>query len=77
MPIFEYECRKCGAVFEAVVMGQETVVCEKCGGKSLTKLVSTFSSVGSEDVMPDCGRATPGCSRSVCESGMCPAMRNR
>lgn len=75
MPIYEYRCKKCGHTFEALVMGREKVVCDKCGGKGLEKLVSTFSAPGREDVMPECLGATPSCSRSRCDSGVCPAMR--
>ena len=75
MPIYEYECKKCGAGFEALVFGDEKPECEQCGSKSLKKLVSTFAAVGSEDVMPACKGSSPSCARSVCESGMCPGMR--
>lgn len=72
MPIYEYRCKKCGTVFEALVMGDRKPACEECGSRSLEKLVSTFSAIDGGK-MPSC--QGPTCSPSVCESGMCPAMR--
>ena len=44
MPIFEYKCKKCGAVFEFLVRGNSPKPsCPKCKSKSLEKLVSGFS----------------------------------
>ncbi|MBN2134838.1 MAG: zinc ribbon domain-containing protein [Acidobacteria bacterium] len=42
MPIFEYECKKCGARMEKLVRNgnEPEVVCEKCGGE-VTKLISS------------------------------------
>jgi len=42
MPIYEYKCSKCSAVFEALVRGNEKPVCPECGSKRLKKLVSVF-----------------------------------
>ena len=40
MPIFEYECAKCGAVFEVIVTGDEVQIpCENCGNKDTKKLI--------------------------------------
>ena len=75
MPIYEYECRKCGTSFEALILGREEPVCEQCGSKRLKKLVSTFAAVGSGEAMPPCKGSSPSCARSVCDSGLCPAMR--
>ena len=40
MPLFEYECRKCGHEFEALVVGSRKPVCPKCKGEDLEKKVS-------------------------------------
>lgn len=74
MPLYEYECGKCGATFEALVFGDEKPACEKCGSRRLKKLVSAFA-VSSQETLPECRGSSPSCSRSVCESGMCPGMR--
>jgi len=43
MPLHDFLCRGCGQVFEALVMGTEQPVCPQCGGKELTKQMSTFA----------------------------------
>jgi putative FmdB family regulatory protein len=42
MPIYEYQCKKCGDSFEFLLRGQETPACPKCGatGEDLEKLLS-------------------------------------
>jgi putative FmdB family regulatory protein len=47
MPLFEYRCRKCGAITEALVRRAEsvgdTVTCVHCGSGAATKMVSLVS----------------------------------
>jgi putative FmdB family regulatory protein len=46
MPIYEYECKKCGNKFEFFHWSGEDeklLKCPKCGDKSPRKLVSAFS----------------------------------
>jgi putative FmdB family regulatory protein len=40
MPLYEFVCRDCGVEQEHLVRGAEQPECEKCGGKSLAKLLS-------------------------------------
>lgn len=41
MPIFEYECKKCGRLFEELVMSScQEVACPACGSTKLDKLMS-------------------------------------
>ena len=43
MPIYEYECSKCGRSLQCLVMRQEeedSLRCPDCGGKKLTRLIS-------------------------------------
>jgi putative FmdB family regulatory protein len=51
MPIYEYECLKCGDVGEFMVgMGRNTdeLICKGCGGRKLQKLLSASNfAVGS------------------------------
>lgn len=48
MPIFEYQCRKCGAKFEKLVSSAEaTSTCKECGSARVEKLLSVFAVVGS------------------------------
>ncbi|MBN1541773.1 zinc ribbon domain-containing protein [candidate division KSB1 bacterium] len=49
MPIYEYRCRQCGAVFEALqplgADGSE-LTCPKCGAPQPEKIFSAFASSG-------------------------------
>ncbi|MEW6026609.1 MAG: zinc ribbon domain-containing protein [Planctomycetota bacterium] len=46
MPIYEYQCRKCEKVFEALIRSDKDVTalcCPHCQGKKVNKLFSTFA----------------------------------
>ncbi len=44
MPIFEYECDKCGTLFEELVMSAaQKVACPSCGSADIEKLVSRIA----------------------------------
>ncbi len=44
MPIFEYECGKCGRLFEELVMGpSQEVACPACGSTEIEKLISRIA----------------------------------
>ena len=52
MPIFEYTCDGCGKRFSALVgvlASSRQPACPRCSGTKLTKLVSRFARVRSED----------------------------
>ena len=52
MPLFEYECTSCHKQFTALVgvlASAKQPACPRCGGVELTKLVSRFARVRSED----------------------------
>ena len=41
MHMYEYQCGKCGEIFEELVMSEDEVVpCPKCGSKETSKLLS-------------------------------------
>lgn len=48
MPIYEYECKKCNAVYEmlrSMSADDKDIVCPECGKKKQAKrLISSFSS---------------------------------
>lgn len=44
MPIFEYQCKKCGRLFEELVMSPlARVKCPSCRSTALEKLISAFA----------------------------------
>ena len=48
MPIFEYKCDDCGAVFELLTTSSDDnkeVHCDKCNSKNVTKLISAGSAL--------------------------------
>lgn len=50
MPIFEYECRDCGAKFEEFIASRaEKVVCNSCFSSRVAQLLSVFAVSGSSD----------------------------
>ena len=72
MPIYEYECRKCGHGFEMLVRNSadSAPACPKCGAKQARKQFSAFfAAAGVSREAPVCG--TDGCGRR-CPSGSCP-----
>jgi putative FmdB family regulatory protein len=75
MPLYEYECRSCGAQFEKLILNRRTkVVCKSCGGKQVDRRLSTFAiaSSGSRPAAtPDAG---PCGSCGAFERGMCGGM---
>jgi putative FmdB family regulatory protein len=44
MPIFEYRCRGCNALFETIVLSpREKITCPQCQGSAVDKQLSVFS----------------------------------
>ncbi len=46
MPIYEYECQKCGEkfeVFRSIADTEDKVKCPKCGSKNSQRTFSTFA----------------------------------
>ncbi|NDV28495.1 zinc ribbon domain-containing protein [Desulfovibrio sp. JC010] len=77
MPIYEYKCRECGAVYEELVSaGAESAPCPSCGKNSGEKLMSSTSSLTGKDT-PNVPDATgTGCcggnpSSQGCVPGSC------
>ncbi len=64
MPMFEYECQKCGHKMDFLEKSssKDKHICEKCGSDNMKKLLSGFSvSVGAGSS-----------SGSSCPTGTCP-----
>jgi putative FmdB family regulatory protein len=52
MPIYEYECARCGRISSHVVLGsrrRERVACPSCGAGKMRRVMSSFSVVESEN----------------------------
>jgi len=74
MPLYEYNCQKCGKNFELLVNSQTEIACEYCGSKDVSKLMSTFAAQsGSTPEMPPCAGGCCGFNKGRCGSGMCGA----
>jgi putative FmdB family regulatory protein len=43
MPLFEYECRGCGAHFEHLTREGQSPSCPSCQGADLQKMLSVFA----------------------------------
>lgn len=78
MPIFEYQCSKCGHTMEFLEKagGARKHTCEKCGGTKMEKLLSGFS-VGRStpaacEACPTSQMAGGPCGGGPCASGACP-----
>lgn len=64
MPIYEFECGKCGKTFEEILLGpKEKVLCPYCASRRIRRLFSEFAVHG--------GRGSSGSSASAC--GSCSA----
>jgi putative FmdB family regulatory protein len=68
MPIYEYECAKCGDRVEALIRNEKDVPvkCARCGGK-LHKALSSFSVS-----MASAPKHEPSSKCATCPSGGCP-----
>jgi len=56
MPIYEYDCRDCRRVVSLLVLRPATAEaprCPRCGGAALTRLMSRFATVKSEEARLD------------------------
>ena len=82
MPIYEYQCRACGATVEKLVSRSTAApgACPQCGAKKLTKQLSTFhASVAAASAMPCASGACPtpsACTGGGCSGGACPYSGN-
>jgi putative FmdB family regulatory protein len=72
MPIYEYKCKKCEAVFEVLLKSTEPEPgkCEECGSKRIGRVMSQTSFVlkGSGWYQTDYGNSSKGGSSSSTKS---------
>jgi putative FmdB family regulatory protein len=73
MPIYEYQCKKCGNEFDYLVLGGDDAPerCPSCKGKKITRLLSVCSFVskgkGGQKVKSSASSCS-GCSSTSCSS---------
>ena len=71
MPIYEYECQKCGKVFSHLHrrLNEAAPVCPECGGETKKK----FSSFSAKVASPGCAHADacPAAGGHTCCPGCC------
>ncbi len=72
MPIYEYQCPACNAVFEELIRSDSAarhVVCPKCGQREVTRRMSTFAA----RIAPDRPSPSAGpCGSCRGADGSCP-----
>lgn len=75
MPIYEYQCEKCGDDFEKLVPRSDSPlpVCPACGSKRVTKQLSNFSAAVSTGKAQSCSMGS--CPAGSCAGGGCPMER--
>jgi len=55
MPIYEYNCKKCGHVFDmfrGIHSDDDQIECPKCGAKHSERLYSLFSNINGYNCTP-------------------------
>jgi len=63
MPIFEFECLECGAVFEKLVWKtspEPELACPRCGARKLEEKLSAFASPAKSGCVPSSGSCASG-----------------
>lgn len=61
MPIYEYECKKCGKIFEAFVLSkEEKITCPFCKENEVERLISSTYVFGSSSENYSCGSKSGG-----------------
>lgn len=75
MPIYEYQCEKCGGGFEKLVRSAADPLpaCPACGSKKVKKQFSSFSAAVSSAKTESCSMGR--CPSGSCAGGGCPLER--
>ncbi|MCP2519586.1 zinc ribbon domain-containing protein [Candidatus Aminicenantes bacterium AC-708-M15] len=70
MPIYEFQCKKCGEKFEILVIGKDMEIsCPKCKSSDITKLISSFGIGGSSNKQTGSSNlACSSCSTKSCST---------
>jgi len=72
MPIYEYHCDDCAKELELLVPNSRAQPdCPHCGGKKLTKLLSTFAAKGDSSSSSASSSSSGGCCPCGKGAGSC------
>ncbi len=74
MPIYEFQCRSCGYVFELLLMSKEEmedVRCAKCSSPDVGKLMSAANIASTQSKSTSPSGSTPSFTTNQCPSGSC------
>jgi putative FmdB family regulatory protein len=72
MPIYEYLCDDCGALYERIVLnGSTPVTCPKCASAKSTLQPSVFAAHGGPGLKSSTGSSSGGSSGGGCCGGAC------
>ena len=72
MPIFEFECKKCGEHFEELILAEaeeKVLVCPKCSSRSIGKLFSAFGFKSGSKAVTSVSGTTGSC--TTCTTRTC------
>ncbi|MBP7431210.1 MAG: zinc ribbon domain-containing protein [Candidatus Hydrogenedentes bacterium] len=72
MPLFTYQCAKCGAESEILVgSAAARPACPSCGGRNMTRMASAFAPQSAKAA----GDPAPRCQSCPSAGGGCPYQR--
>ena len=77
MPIYEYQCKKCGAVSEFLIRveAEQGVACQTCGSPEVQRLISApafLNAAGKQEAVRTCCGSAERCEIPPCSSeGTC------
>lgn len=69
MPIYEYRCKQCGSVFDAIrpmSAADDVIACENCNSKDTTRMLSKCVAHNQAGSLSGQSHACGGCSGGSC-----------
>jgi putative FmdB family regulatory protein len=69
MPLFDFECKTCGASFEELVRNvshSAGVNCEKCGSGEVERKIASFHAASSSSISASLPTGGGGCGAGSC-----------
>lgn len=71
MPLYEYQCGKCGHVFEKLASYETVPNCPACGAAETEKKITCCARLRSDTGSADAGPASSGSGCGGCMGGNC------